>query len=225
MSRIERGIGFQHRNPISLDKSVCRLVLATVTALLAILITGYDAGEAGAADSRPNVATVDPTNGTSAAPDAAMLLAIAKLEARSQSRVNGELHFRQQSNVVRIVGLVSGLTPGLHGLHIHEVGDCSADDASSAGEHYATSETPHGAPTQVATDRHAGDLGNIIAGADGVAAIDLVDIGFSIGVGANSVLDRAIVIHSEADDLLSQPSGNAGNRIACGVIRQLALDE
>ncbi len=155
---------------------------------------------------------------------AAMVTATAELEARSDSNVSGELTLEQQNGVVRIRGEIEGLTPGLHGMHIHEVGDCSAPDASSAGEHFARDGAVHGAPTQSAGLHHTGDLGNIVATEDGVASVDVIDDALSLS-GGESAIGRALVVHSGADDLVSQPAGNSGDRVACGVIERRGSGE
>lgn len=112
---------------------------------------------------------------------------------------------------------LAGLTEGPHGLHIHETGDCSASDASSAGGHFAPYGNAHGAPD--ADAHHVGDLGNITADADGNvhAEMQFDQLAFS---GPASILQKAVVVHAGEDDLTSNPSGNSGDRVGCGVIRQ-----
>ena len=150
---------------------------------------------------------------------AAMAAAEAELEARSDSKVSGQLTFRQENGFVRVRGEIEGLTPGVHGMHIHEVGDCSAPDASSAGGHFAPHDAIHGAPSQSAGLHHAGDLGNIVANEEGIASVDVIDGTLTLD-GGSSLIGRAIIVHAEADDLVSQPSGNSGDRVACGVIER-----
>ena len=96
-------------------------------------------------------------------------------------------------------------------------GDCSAPDGSSAGGHFNPDNAAHGAPSAVA--HHAGDLGNIGAGADGRAEINIHASGVSLEAGNNSVSGRALIVHTDADDSTTQPTGNAGGRLACGVIQ------
>lgn len=117
---------------------------------------------------------------------------------------------------VKVVADFEGLTPGKHGFHIHENGDCGAPDASSAGEHFAPKGQPHGGPE--AEHRHAGDLGNVEADANGKAHYERVDARIELE-GSGSVVGRAVIVHEKVDDLGSQPSGAAGARVACGVIR------
>ena len=125
---------------------------------------------------------------------------------------------------LRLVARFSGLASGPHGFHIHENGDCSADDASSAGGHFNPTETSHGAPAS--PDTHVGDLGNISADAYGVAELDVRNPKLFLS-GTNSIIGKAVAIHADLDDLSTQPAGNAGEIVACGVIdryRPEALD-
>lgn len=108
------------------------------------------------------------------------------------------------------------LEPGPHGFHVHETGDCSAPDASSAGGHFNPTGDPHGAPD--AERRHVGDLGNVVADADGTVRTSGVDRHLTLR-GRHSILDRAVIVHAQRDDLRSQPTGDAGGRLGCGVIR------
>lgn len=111
-----------------------------------------------------------------------------------------------------------GLAPGPHGFHVHEVGDCSAPDATSAGGHFAPEGNPHGAPDDAV--RHVGDLGNVVANAEGHATFRGMDPRITLR-GEHAIVQRAVVVHADADDLTSQPSGDAGDRIGCGVIRRI----
>lgn len=142
----------------------------------------------------------------------------AELEAKSGSKVTGTLKFNEYAPKVHITGIVSGLTPGKHGIHVHTNGNCDSPDAMSAGGHYSPYGGRHNAPTS--PDRHLGDLGNIVAGPDGVAKVDLTVEGMTLAlIGTNSIIDRAIVIHANEDDF-SDPTGNSGPRVACGIIDQ-----
>jgi Cu-Zn family superoxide dismutase len=116
--------------------------------------------------------------------------------------------------------MVSGLEPGTHGFHIHEYGDCSAPDASSAGDHFAPSGDRHGAPKDPPSTRHAGDLGNITADNDGVATKQMQDGELDLN-GQLGVVGRAVIVHQNADDLETQPSGEAGDPIACGIVEMV----
>ncbi len=141
--------------------------------------------------------------------------AIARLQPTQGNNVLGTLTFTSINDAVRVEGEITGLPPGSHGFHVHEFGDCSAPDASSAGGHYNPTGQPHGAPDD--SLRHVGDLGNIEAGQDSTASVNIVDSILTLS-GPNSIVGKAVVVHADADDLESQPSGNAGARLACGVI-------
>ena len=139
------------------------------------------------------------------------------LEPRSGSSARGHLRIAPQAQGVRITGEVSGLTPGPHGFHIHALGDCSAPDAESAGGHFNPGGKRHGGLKSA--ERHAGDLGNIQANASGVAKVDVTSAGLSTAAGrADSIRGRALVVHAQSDDEKSDPAGNSGARVACGVI-------
>ena len=146
--------------------------------------------------------------------------ASATLSARSGSSAAGVLQVMPMGDGVHVTGTVSGLTPNsTHAFHIHEKGDCSADDASSAGGHFNPTSQPHG-NAQGGGAHHLGDQANLQADAGGSAQVNAHFSGVSLGTGTNTdVMGKAIVVHSDADDYTSQPAGNAGKRIACGVIR------
>ncbi|MDY6948029.1 MAG: superoxide dismutase family protein [Pseudomonadota bacterium] len=143
--------------------------------------------------------------------------ASADLSATNGNAVAGQLRFTAEEAGVHVIGTVTGLPPdSRHGIHIHESGDCSAPDASSAGGHFKPLSKPHGAPGR---DSHIGDLGNIAANHAGVAYVDVLAPGATLGDSAASdISGRAVIVHAGADDLKSQPSGDSGARIACGVI-------
>ncbi len=143
--------------------------------------------------------------------------AIVILQPTEGSTVQGVIRFTQAAHGVRVTGKISGLNPGKHGFHIHEYGDCSDPAGKSAGGHFNPAGTPHGDRSQPAMKRHVGDLGNIVADKHGVAQIDFIDPQISFS-GPNNIIGRAVVVHGQADDLMSQPSGAAGPRKACGVI-------
>ncbi|GHD68654.1 superoxide dismutase family protein [Jeongeupia chitinilytica] len=136
----------------------------------------------------------------------------ATLLPTSGQTATGKVGFRQSGDTLLLDVTLSGLTPGQHGFHVHEKGDCSAPDASSAGGHFNPDKHQHGSPD--APDHHAGDLGNVVAGADGRVSTSIT----VRGVQLDTLRGRALVVHAGADDLKSQPAGNSGARIACGVI-------
>lgn len=154
-----------------------------------------------------------------AAPAGSAREAVANLAAASGSLVSGRLVLVPMGDGVHLTGEIGGLPPGSsHGFHIHEKGDCSAADASSAGGHFNPDAQPHGRAGHGA--HHAGDADNLVADANGVARVDVHVAGVSLGTGAaNDIAGRAIIVHAAPDDYRSQPTGNAGARIACGVIR------
>uniref|UniRef100_Q4JKA6 Superoxide dismutase [Cu-Zn] n=1 Tax=Rheum australe TaxID=284363 RepID=Q4JKA6_RHEAU len=139
----------------------------------------------------------------------------------SAEGVSGTINFVQDGEgPTTVTGTVSGLKPGLHGFHVHALGD-TTNGCMSTGPHFNPNAKEHGAPED--ENRHAGDLGNITAGADGTAAVNVVDSQIPL-VGPNSIIGRAVVVHADPDDLgkggheLSTTTGNAGGRIACGII-------
>ncbi len=145
-------------------------------------------------------------------------VAVVALEARSGSAVSGSVEFRQVGALVRAHVELSGLAPGSeHGLHVHDKGDCSAPDASSAGPHFNPGNAPHGRAGTGA--HHAGDLPSVVADAKGSVRADLELSGLTLEPGPTSIVGHALVVHRDPDDFTTQPAGNAGPRVACGVIR------
>jgi Cu-Zn family superoxide dismutase len=142
-------------------------------------------------------------------------MAVAVVHPLGENKVRGKVTFTHKDGGVEIVGEFSGLTPGEHGFHVHEFGDCSMADGKCAGGHFNPTGAPHGGPDS--PERHAGDLGNIKAGADGKATYKRLDKMVSLN-GRNSIIGRSVIIHAKADDLKTQPSGDAGDRIGCGTI-------
>ncbi|GAA5066825.1 hypothetical protein GCM10025759_00650 [Lysobacter panacisoli] len=140
------------------------------------------------------------------------------LAAASASLVSGKLSVVPMSDGVHITGEVGGLAPNsTHAIHIHEKGDCSAADASSAGGHFNPSGAPHGKVSSGA--HHGGDMDNIVADREGVAKVNVHASGVTLGGGAtNDVAGKAVIVHASPDDYKTQPTGNAGGRIACGII-------
>jgi Cu-Zn family superoxide dismutase len=140
------------------------------------------------------------------------------LEARSGSKVTGKAVFTElPSGGVKVEVWIENAAPGTHGIHLHEKGDCSAPDASSAGPHFNPSGNPHAGPADAS--HHNGDWGNMTIGADGKGRLELTSDMLTVKPGPNSVVGKAVVFHEKADDLKSQPSGDAGGRLACGVVK------
>jgi len=148
----------------------------------------------------------------------APVLAEAVLEPTEGNETMGTVIFTQEVEGIRVEATVEGLDPeGVHGFHIHEVGDCSAPDATSAGGHFNPFDTPHGGPDAPAGERHVGDLGNLEADEEGRATYDRRNDLLAFHGEAN-IVGRSVIVHAQADDLESQPVGDAGARLACGVI-------
>ena len=129
--------------------------------------------------------------------------------------VDGTITFTKTDKGTRIQAAITGLPPGKHGFHVHEFGDASSPDGLSAGGHYNPKKMVHGDPSKTAP-RHLGDLGNIEADSSGKATYDLVDPDLPLS-GPMSIIGHGVVIHEKADDF-GQPTGNAGGRLAVGVV-------
>lgn len=141
--------------------------------------------------------------------------AVAVIQGTKGNNISGTVTFTKEGNTIKVIADVTGLKPGKHGFHIHEYGDCSSDDAMTTGGHFNPENLKHGAPTD--SIHHAGDLGNLEADADGRAHLEMTDSLISF-TGPHSIIGRAVIIHGGFDDFTSQPAGNAGPRVACGVI-------
>ena len=146
--------------------------------------------------------------------------AVASISAASGSAVSGSATFTEEAGGVKMVLDVQGLTPGIHALHLHEIGDCSAEDASSAGGHWNPTDEAHGQRSH--TDEfHRGDIVNLEAAADSTAHFEMVVEDWTIGGSEDSnIIGKAVIIHDSPDDFTSQPSGAAGARVGCGVIEE-----
>jgi Cu-Zn family superoxide dismutase len=139
------------------------------------------------------------------------------LKAKSGSTLSGKVVLTEAPDGVMVVMSVENVAPGEHGAHVHEKGDCSAEDGSSAGGHFNPGGHPHALPA--GTPRHLGDLGNITVGQDGKGTLELLAAGANLKDGdPSSFLGRAIIVHEKKDDG-GQPTGNAGGRIGCGEIK------
>jgi Cu-Zn family superoxide dismutase len=148
--------------------------------------------------------------------------AYAELKPTQGSTVKGRVDFKPAQGGVLVTARIEGLTPGTHGFHVHEKGDCSAPDGASAGGHFNPTTKPH-APREAA-DRHAGDLGNVEANAQGVAEVKFVDAHLKLS-GPESIVGKGVIVHEKADDITTQPTGNAGGRKACGVVEAAAAEK
>ncbi|MCI4568064.1 superoxide dismutase family protein [Lysobacter sp. CFH 32150] len=178
-----------------------RIVPAVAFALLA----------AGCASAPPAPAPPPPAQSTAQA-------ATVMLASASGSLVSGKGTLQPMGDGVHLRGTVGGLAPNSqHGIHVHEKGDCSAVDASSAGGHFNPGASAHGRAGS--GPHHAGDMDNLVADAEGVAQINIHLHGVTLGGGAaNDIAGRALVVHAAPDDYATQPAGNSGARVACGVI-------
>lgn len=142
--------------------------------------------------------------------------ASAVLHPTKGNTARGVVHFNEADGKVTIVAHIEGLIAGsTHAIHVHEFGDCSAEDGSSAGGHYNPEGHEHGLPEQSA--RHAGDLGNLTAGENGTAHYEITVDNLTIAGMKNPVVGRGVILHAQPDTG-AQPVGEAGSRIACGVI-------
>jgi Cu-Zn family superoxide dismutase len=140
---------------------------------------------------------------------------VAVLHPTEGNDVTGVIHFVDSGAGIRVIADVEGLSPGPHGFHVHQYGDCSAPDGTSAGGHFNPDDMRHGAPT--AEERHVVDLGNISADETGTSHFEWTDTFLSFS-GSHSIVGRGVIVHAGEDDYTSQPTGAAGARLACGVI-------
>jgi Cu-Zn family superoxide dismutase len=141
--------------------------------------------------------------------------ATATLKPTTGNTAAGTVTFTQKGDKVVVAANVTGLSPGPHGFHVHEKGDCSAPDGTSAGGHFNPAGKAHGDPG--APDHHAGDMPQLVADAGGRATLSAELSPMTIG-GANDIIGKSVVVHKDVDDFKTQPAGNSGARIACGVI-------
>jgi superoxide dismutase, Cu-Zn family len=178
----------------------------TSTWILAASVLSFGAVMAGAQSPAPARPMPTPTKVTKA---------VAVLKPTAGSTVEGVVTFTHAGNAVSVSGKITGLTAGKHGFHLHEFGDCSAPDATSAGGHFNPAGHPHAGPADAV--RHAGDLGNVEAGADGSVTLDVKDTQLALE-GDKTIVGRGVIVHAKADDLKTQPTGDAGGRLACGVV-------
>lgn len=174
-----------------------------------------DAAVEAPAAASPSAAAPAPATDTATVTSAA---GHAELKATAGHTVAGHLRFAAVDGGIRVTGDVTGLPGGgTHGFHVHENGDCSAPDASSAGGHFNPGASDHGRVGQGA--HHGGDSDNIVANDQGVATVDTLLQGVTLGDGAaTDIIGRGVIVHADADDYVTQPTGNAGARLACGVI-------
>jgi len=177
-----------------------RTLTAMVLAIISATLVGCGGGSHAADRTNTDqaVAVVHPTEGNTA---------------------HGTVLFTREGDGVRVHADIRGLqSNGTHAIHVHEYGDCSAADGTSAGGHYNPEGHDHALPSET-MKRHAGDFGNLIADGDGHATLDLRVSNISVARGKNPVLGYAVIVHADADKgQTEQPTGAAGPRIGCGVI-------
>ena len=185
--------------------------LAQLLIVAVVVFTGACAPKEEAAAPEPT-----PAPEPEVVEEVAPTTAIAVLQPRADSEVSGTVTFTETADGVVVVADIARVAPGLHGLHLHEFGDCSSEDFKSAGGHFNLTDAPHGAPTDEV--RHAGDFGNIEIGEDGTGHLERSTTMLTVAEGPNSVVGRAVILHEGEDDLVSQPTGAAGGRIGCGLV-------
>lgn len=143
--------------------------------------------------------------------------ATAQLQSTSGNTAMGSVSFTQSGDKVIVAGVVSGLVPNAeHGFHVHDNGNCSSGDGMSAGQHFNPRKHHHG--HHPGMGRHAGDLTNLKADANGVARFSFEAEDLAIGSGPTDIVGRGLIVHRHPDDYVTQPMGSAGPRIACAVI-------
>ena len=143
--------------------------------------------------------------------------AVATLAPTSGNTAQGTVRFVQLADgAVEVTVNLTGVPPGVHGFHVHEKGDCG-DNGNAAGGHFNPTATAHGAPG--AGTHHAGDFGNVTAGPNGVVKTTFTTRSVTVEAGPRSAVGHAVILHANPDDLQTQPTGNAGGRIACGVVQ------
>ncbi len=196
----------------------CKTVEHTASTVGGVIVDGADAVANFATDAYS--ATIGEL-GPAKVPDNA-LVAVADIRAPGDTAtaVSGEIAFVQTTDGVAVRYDIRGLTPGEHGFHVHEGTSCGAangEAGGAAGGHFSPMSHPHGARTNGMDSRHAGDLGNITANANGRAQGQFADEVAALN-GTRSIAGHAIIVHGRRDDLTSQPSGDADGRVGCGVI-------
>src|SRR5205823_1031964 len=142
--------------------------------------------------------------------------ATAALKPTTGNTTAGTVTFTQKGDKVSVTANVSGLSPGPHGFHIHEKGDCSSGDGMSAGGHFNPTGKPHGNPS--VPDHHTGDMPMLVADASGNASLSMELGAMTLGSGATDIVGKAVIVHKDPDDYTTQPTGNSGGRVACGLI-------
>jgi superoxide dismutase, Cu-Zn family len=186
-----------------------------------VVALGLTACNKPAGDTAPTAATEAPASAPPAAAEVPAQTALVALAPTKGNKVSGTLTMTQEkTGGVSIIGQVGNLEPGSkHGFHVHEKGDCKAPDGSSAGEHFNPTAKDHGNPAAAGGAHHLGDIVNIEADAQGTANVMVTIPGATLHDGGpNDLVGKGIIVHADADDYTTQPSGNSGARLACGRI-------
>ncbi len=186
------------------------LLIAAVTSCACTDNRSADSGKKNKYSDQEIAAAFDALASSRRAP---VIEAAAQIKSFKGDQINGRVVFTKVSDGIKIVADIDGLTPGKHGFHIHEFGDCTSPE--TVGAHFNPTSHKHGGPDS--QERHVGDLGNLVADETGHAHYERVDKVISFE-GEKSILGRSIVIHAGADDFTTQPTGNSGDKIACGLI-------
>jgi len=183
-----------------------------ITVLFSLMLIASCAGQS---DMEQNSGMTESSNDMESSGEEITEL-VSVLHPTVGNRINGVVRFFETEEGIRVVAEINDLAPNTtHGFHIHQYGDCSALDGTSAGGHFNPFDEPHGGPDS--EERHVGDLGNITVDQNGFAQLDYVDPLLSFD-GPGSIIGRGIIVHAGEDDLETQPTGAAGSRLACGVI-------
>ncbi len=143
------------------------------------------------------------------------------MEPKSDSNVKGDVSFTEEGDEVKMIAVLTGLTPGEHAIHLHEKADCSAADGTSTGGHWNPTSQPHG-KWGAAEGYHKGDIGNFTADSEGNATVEFSTDQWCIGCEdtTKNIVGKGVIVHQGVDDFVTQPTGDAGGRISCtGIIQ------
>lgn len=191
-----------------------RISMAALTASLVLSVSFLGCSKEEA--PKEDMSQMSPDEGMSTEMmEKTMRTAVAHMSPTEGNEATGTVTFTEVEGGIKVVAHFENVPEGVHGFHIHEYGDCSAPDGTSAGGHFNPEGMKHSSPDS--SMRHVGDLGNITANADGIAEKEMVDNMLSFD-GDHSIIGKGVILHANADDLMTQPTGAAGPRIACGVI-------
>lgn len=183
----------------------------------ALVFTACASNKPKPTDEPSDTAPMEETTAAETQADSATSSANASLEPKSDTTTTGTANFTQSEGKVTLELTVENAPEGTHAVHLHETGDCSAEDASSAGGHWNPTGSQHGRFGE--NGFHLGDIGNLEVAADGTGKLTFSTDHWSIGSGEeNDITGKAIIVHAGVDDFTTQPTGNAGGRIACGVV-------